>query len=177
MLKIYNGAGLILRQYSMVQLSPVKIPVLVRLKYFKRWMSHTCILRFYFSTESKQMFLLELRLKFNKYFKVVFHLKQQSCPPPQLHSFIPIPTKPFLYTSTFVCWSVQCAAVQLDSAEKQPKKRRKKKKYFQDRVLFLSGLLCSCTNTIVHIKKSNLASDGNASLQIWLICSLTVLRL
>lgn len=116
--KIYNWAGLILCQYSTVQLGPIKIPVLVRSKYLKRWTSYTCILIFYFSTESKQMFFLELRLKFNKYFKMVLHLKQQSCTPPLLHSFILIPTNPFLNTSTFVCWSVHCAAVQLDSAEK-----------------------------------------------------------
>lgn len=34
--KIYNGAGLILRQYSTIQLGPIKIPVLVRTKYLKR---------------------------------------------------------------------------------------------------------------------------------------------
>lgn len=53
--KIYKGAGLILRQYSPAQSSPIKISELVKIKYLKRWIRSTCILVFYFSTESKQM--------------------------------------------------------------------------------------------------------------------------
>lgn len=80
--------------------------------------------------------------------------------------------KTILDTSTFVCWSVHGAAVQLDSAEKQPRKR--KKYYFQDSLLFLSGSLCSCTNTTVHTKKEPPSFRWEHQLLIWLICSLTV---
>lgn len=98
------------------------MPALVGMQYLKTITRYICILVLYFSSENKQMFLWELTLKFNKYFKMLLHLRQ-SCPALLLHSFIPI--KPFLYTSRFVCWSVRCAAVQLHSAEKQLKKEKR----------------------------------------------------
>lgn len=112
---ICSGAGMILCQHSVM-------PALVGMQYLKTITRYICILVLYFSSENKQMFLWELTLKFNKYFKMLLHLRQ-SCPALLLHSFIPI--KPFLYTSRFVCWSVRCAAVQLHSAEKQLKKEKR----------------------------------------------------
>lgn len=128
-------------------------------------------LHFHISFFFWKLFWLEPRQKFYKYFKMMLYLKQQCCPPPLFHSLIPIPTKPFLDTSTFVCWSVHCAAVQLDSAEKQPRKRKKKKIIFTTDYFFLSGSLCSCTNTIVHTKKEP-SFRWEHQLLIWLICSL-----
>lgn len=115
---------------------------------------------------------LQPKLKSNKYFKMVPHLKQQCCPPPLLHSLVPMPTKPFLDTSTFVCWSVHCAAVQLDSAEKKPRKRKKKIIFMTDYFSYLAH--CTAAQTPQSTRKKEPASfRWEHQLLIWLICSLT----
>lgn len=90
-----NGASLILCQYSTLQSVPIKKWALARMRYSKRWTSYTCMLVFDFSTESKQLLLLELRLKFNKHFKiyksspVLPHGFTHPFPLPQTHLCIP----------------------------------------------------------------------------------------
>lgn len=75
---IHTGAGMILCQHSIFQLHSI-MPVLVRMQYLKTITRYICILVLHFSTENKQMFLSELKLKFNKYFKMLLHL-WQPCP-------------------------------------------------------------------------------------------------
>lgn len=144
------------------------MPALVGMQYLKTITRYICILVLYFSSENKQMFLWELTLKFNKYFKMLLHLRQ-SCPALLLHSFIPI--KPFLYTSRFVCWSVRCAAVQLHSAEKQLKKEKRLfSRQITSPICFTVQLHKHCSP---HKKKKKKQPCLCWQHQSWLICNPT----
>lgn len=130
--RIYNGTGWICCQHSVVQLAPMRILLLARIKYFKRLTRYVCILGFYFSTENKQMFLFELWLKFNKYFKMVLPLNAVVLTSPTV-SFIHSPKTISVYQHIclLICSPCSCTIrFCRKTAQKKEKKIIFKADYF-----------------------------------------------
>lgn len=130
--RICNGAGWICCQHSVVQFAPMRILLLARIKYFKRLTRYVCILGFYFSTENKQMFLFELWLKFNKYFKMVLPLNAVVLTSPTV-SFIHSPKTISVYQHIclLICSPCSCTIrFCRKTAQKKEKKIIFKADYF-----------------------------------------------